>query len=209
MKLLATDSTNEELTEKVVNALSRDGNAAIAQPIIDRATTAHTDNLILLRLRWLVHLATSDWKGAVTAGEQLLARDPATQAEAEFYGRLSSAYRADSQPARALSTVAAGVARFPKHAGLYVAYLQLLRSEADAALPRGLAAFPESPELHVMAAQAFKGSGNTAGALAETKQAIAANPRLAHGFLQLAQLELDAGEVDSAYAAIERAPATR
>jgi len=207
VKLLATDSTNEELTEKVVNALSHGGNAVLAQPIIDRATVQHAENLVLLKLKWLVHLATGDWKGAITAGEQLFAHDPATQSDAEFYVRLSSAYRADSQPLRALSAAATGAARFPDDAGLYVAYLQLLRSEGDAALPRGLTAFPESPELHVMAARAFKGVGNTAGALAETKRALAANPRLPHGYLQLAQLEMDAGEIDSAYVAIDKAPA--
>jgi tetratricopeptide (TPR) repeat protein len=206
VKLLATDSTNEELTEMVVNALSREANSGMARPIIDRATVQHADNLVLLKLRWLVHLADRDWKGAVSAGEQLLAKDAATQSDAEFYVRLSNAYRADSQSVRALSTVAAGVARFPANAPLYVAYLQLLHSESEAALPRGLAAFPENAELHVVAAQTFKGSGNTAAALLETKRALGANPRLPHGFLQLAQLEFDAGEVDSAFVATESAP---
>src|SRR6185503_5918874 len=35
---------------------------------------------------------------------------------------------------------------------------------------------------------------------------LAVNPRLPHGYLQLAQLELDVGQVDSAYAALELAP---
>ena len=64
----ATDSSSENLTERVVNALSRGGNAKLAAPI-DRATELHADNLPLLKLRWLVHLAINDWKGAVIAGE--------------------------------------------------------------------------------------------------------------------------------------------
>lgn len=206
VRLLATDSTNEELTERVVNALSREGNAAIAQPLIDRGTEQHPDNLMLLKLRWLVHSATKDWKGAVASGEKLLARDPATQSDPEFYARLANAYRADSQPARAVATAALGVATFPADAPLYIVYVQLLHAEGEAALPRGLASFPENPELHVIAAQVFKGTGNSAGALAETKRALATNPRLPHGFLQLAQLEMDVGQIDSAYAAIELAP---
>ena len=203
--LLATDSTSEELTERVVNALSREGNTKLAQPLIDRGTELHQDNLMLLKLRWLVHLANADWKGAITSGVALLARDPATQADPEFYGRLANAYRADSQPTRALATAASGVSKFPANAPLYIVYLQLLHTEGAAALPRGLAAFPENAELHVLAAQNLKTSGNATGALEETKRALAADPKLPHGFLQLAQLEFDVGQIDSAYVAMQEA----
>src|SRR5205085_912651 len=148
----------------------------------------------------------NDWKGATEAGERLVARDPATQVDPEFHARLANAYRADSQPARALGVAAQAAAKFPTNAPLYIVYLQLLRAESEAALPRGLATFPDNAELHVLAAQSLKGSGNAAGALAETKRALAVNPRLPHGYLQLAQLELEAGNVDSAYAAMELAP---
>jgi hypothetical protein len=74
-KLLATDSTSEAMIEKVVNALAREGFPNLAVPIIDRGTDAHPDNLPLLKVRWLVHLAENDWKGAILAGEQMLARD--------------------------------------------------------------------------------------------------------------------------------------
>ena len=37
VRLLATDSTNEDLIEKVVTALSREGNAKLAEPLIDAA----------------------------------------------------------------------------------------------------------------------------------------------------------------------------
>jgi tetratricopeptide (TPR) repeat protein len=206
IRLLATDSSSEELIERVVNALSREGNASLAQPIIDRGTTEHPDNLMLLKLRWLVHLATSDWPGAVDAGEKMLARDLAAQGDPAFYARLANAYRADSAPAHALAVAGIGVSKFPKDPALYLVYVQLLRAENDVALTRGLAAFPESPELHVLAAQTMKGAGNAAGALAETKRALEANPKLPHGYLQLAQLELDVGQTDSAYAAIAAAP---
>jgi tetratricopeptide (TPR) repeat protein len=205
IRLLATDSSNEILTEKVVNALSREGNAELAASLIDRGTDEHPENLPLLKLRWLVHLAESDWKGAVAAGERLLAKDLAAQSDAEFFSRLANAYRADSEPARALATAATGVAKFPHDAPLYVTYLQLLRAESDVALPRGLAAFPDNAELHVLAAQSLKTSGNAVGALAETKRALAVNPKLPHGYLQLAQLEIDAGEPDSALTAMDEA----
>lgn len=203
VRFLATDSANADLIERVVNALSRGGNAAAARPIIDRGTEQHPDNLMLLKLRWLVHLAVNDWKGATETGERLLARDPASQGDADFHARLATAYRSDSQPVRALGVAAQATAKFPNHAPLYIVYLQLLRAENEAALSRGLAVFPEHAELHVLAAQTLKSAGNIAAAVAETRKALAVNPRLPRGYLQLAQLELDAGNVDSAYAAIE------
>lgn len=207
-KLLATDSTSETMIEKVVNALAREGFPGLAAPIIDRGTDAHPDNLPLLKVRWLVHLADNDWKGAILAGEQMLARDQAAQSDPDFYLRLATALRSDGKSARALGIAANAVAKFPESAPLYVLYLQLLKSEGDSALQRGLAAFPDNAEVHVFAAQTYKGSGNAAAALAETKRALAVNPKLPHGYLQLAQLEIDAGETDSAFAAIELASRT-
>jgi tetratricopeptide (TPR) repeat protein len=205
VRLQKTDTTSEALIDRVVNALAREGNARLALPIVDRGTDLHPDNLPLLKLRWLVHLAAEDWKGATVAGERLVERDPASRADADFYARLATAYRSDSQPARALGVAATAVSRFPQSAPVFVLYLQLLRAESDAALPRGLATFPENAELHVVAAQMARGAGNVATALAETKRAVATNPNLPHGFLQLAQLELDAGQPDSALVAIDEA----
>ena len=202
-KLLATDSTNDVMIEKVVNALARDGFPNLAAPIIDRGTDAHPDNLPLLKVRWLVHLAENDWKGAIQAGEQMLARDQAAQSDPDFYMRLATALRSEGKSERALGVAANAVAKFPESAPLYVLYLQLLKSEADSALQRGLAAFPDNAEVHVFAAQTFKGSGNSSAALSETRRALAVNPKLPHGYLQLAQLEVDAGELDSAFTATE------
>jgi len=208
MRLLATDSTNADLASQVVNALAAEGNTRLAQPLVDRAVAKHDDNLPLLKLQWLVHLANDDWTGAIAAGEKMLARDAAAQADPDFYRRLAMAYRSDSQPTRALGAASEGVARFPKDAPLYVTYLELLRAENAVALARGLQTFPDNAELHVLAAQSAKTSGNADAALAETRRALAANPNLPHGYLQLAQLELQVGELDSAYEAITRAART-
>lgn len=205
VRLLATDTASDLMLERVVNALAREGNQEMAQPLIDHGTEQHPENLPLLKLRWLIHLATSDWKGAVEAGEQLMTRDAASQIDPDFYARLANALKADSQPARALAIAATGVGKFPKEMPLYVTYLQLLRSENEIALTRGLATFPENAELHVLAAQNLKSAGNPAAALEETKRALAANPKLPHGYLQIAQLEIDLGQIDSAYAALEEA----
>lgn len=205
VRLLATDSLNESMLRRVVEALSREGNAKAAEPIIVRGTAAHPDNLELLKLRWLVHLATSNWKAAVTTGEALRERDAASQSDPDFYRRLASAYRADSQPVQALATASAAVARFPDDATLYSLYVQLLQAENATAVPRGLAKFPESAELHAIAAQTAGATGDVAGAAGQMRTALAENPRLAHGWLQLADYELTLGDADSAYAALQAA----
>ena len=205
IRLQKTDTSSESLVDRVVNALAREGNAKLAMPIIDRGTDQHPDNVQLLKLRWLVHLAAEDWKGATVSGERWLEHDASARIDPDVYLRLAAAYRSDSQPARALGVAATAVSRFPKSAPLFVLYLQLLRAESDAALPRGLVEFPDNAELHVVAAQMARGSGNMAAALAETKRAVEANPNLPHGFLQLAQFEIDAGQPDSALVAINSA----
>jgi len=170
-----------------------------------RGVKAHPADLELLKLEWLVHLATSNWKAAVATGEQLEARDEASKVDPDFYRRLASAYRADSQPVRALATAASGVTKFPDDAPLYSLYVQLLQDEHQAALPRGLARFPESADLHVMASQTLKEQGSVAQAAAEIQVALAANPRLPHGWLQLADDEMALMHADSALAALTSA----
>jgi tetratricopeptide (TPR) repeat protein len=205
LRLLATDSTNEALVERAVTALSRLGKADAAHTLIDRASDAHPTNESLLKLRWLVHLAMSDWKGAIAAAERIMAADSKTQTDPDFFGRLARAYRADSQPDRALVAAAVGVSRFPKDAPLYTVYTELLLSESEVAVARGLARFPESAPLHVLAAQQLRTAGQVRGALTETRRALAADPRLPHALLQIAELQVELGEPDSAMATLEQA----
>ncbi len=205
VRLLDTDSLNASLIRRVVDALSREGNATLAEPLIVRGAKAHPDDLELLKLEWLVHLATSNWKAAVATGQRLEARDEASKVDPDFYRRLASAYRADSQPVRALMTVATGVTRFPDDAPLYSLYVQLLRQEHQAALTRGLARFPETADLHVIASQTLKDQGAVAQAVGEIRVALAVNPRLPHGWLQLADDEMALQHPDSALAALDAA----
>jgi tetratricopeptide (TPR) repeat protein len=205
VRLLATDSLDETMILRVADALSREGNAALAEPLVVRGVRAHPANLELLKLEWLVHLATGNWKAALASGEQLEARDPASRVDPDFYRRLASAYRSDSQPVRALATAAGAVTRFPNDAPLYSLYVQLLNQEGEAALPRGLARFPGNADLHVIASQNLKATGSMAQAAAEIRLALATDPRLPHGWLQLADDELALGHPDSALTALDGA----
>ncbi|MHB1863360.1 MAG: hypothetical protein ACYCVL_10360 [Gemmatimonadaceae bacterium] len=50
-----------------------------------------------------MHRATGNWPAAIAAGERLEASDAAARADPDFCLRLASAYRAGSQPERALA----------------------------------------------------------------------------------------------------------
>jgi tetratricopeptide (TPR) repeat protein len=205
VRLLATDSLNENLIRRVVDALMREGNATQAEPIIVRGSKAFPTDLELLKLRWLVHLATRNWKDAIVVGEELRAKDEASQVDPDFYRRLASAYRSDSQPVRALAVAAVGVSKFEDSAPLYSLYVQLLRDENTDALPRGLMQFPQDADLHALAAQTLQEQGSVPQAAAEMKRALAANPRLPHGWIQLADLQMKLNQPDSGLASLSQA----
>lgn len=205
MRLLATDSKNEELAERVITALSRLGQTKDAEPLIVQAVADHPENLALLKLEWLVFLANGNWKGAIKAGELLAEKDAVAHEDPSIYARLAMAYRNDSQPQRALATAAVATVRFPKSAEVYVLYAQLVRAEFDIVLPRGEAQFPESAELRVLEAQLLKGAGKLEQSLEATKRALALNPKLPRGFLQLAQMQIDVGQPDSAIGSLRQA----
>ncbi|MGH7669153.1 MAG: hypothetical protein ACRENQ_06625, partial [Gemmatimonadaceae bacterium] len=75
----------------------------------------------------------------------------------------------------------------------------------QAALARGLARFPDAADLHVIASQTLKERGAVAQAAGEIRIALAANPRLPHGWLQLADDEMALQHPDSALAALDAA----
>ena len=74
------DGPHAEVRDEAREWLSREGNAKLAAPVIDRGTEEHPENLPLLKLRWLVHLAMNDWPGAVKAGERMLEKDASKRA---------------------------------------------------------------------------------------------------------------------------------
>jgi len=98
------------------------------------------------------------------------------------------------------------VKRHPGDVGLYLQYLKLVTGENAAALARGLAFFPGSSELHVMAARSAVSAGRRRDAIASLSAAVGTDPFLLQGFLQMAELWFEEGQPDSALAAIARAP---
>ena len=205
LQLAQSDTNNLELMQRVAWAMILGGNQRRAEPLVIRASERHPDSTSLLRLKWRVTYDNRHWPMAITAGEQLLARDSAALRDSVFFLRLASAYRANGQTYKALELAARGVAAFPGDVKLYTLYTQFVKSEADTIIPRGVALFPKSAELLAMSARELRAKGQLSEALAASRQALAVDSTLERGELMIAQGEIELGRPDSALVALRRA----
>jgi tetratricopeptide (TPR) repeat protein len=205
-RLAAAHESDTVLVQRAAAGLVLGGQATRALPIVERALARNPGSRALLDLRFLIDLRLERWADATRDGERLVALDPqGTAADPRFLERLATAYRRAERPQKALEVASRGVAAFPDDAELYVLYTQLVTAEAATALPRGLERFPKSAPLQAMSAQRLRERGLLSEALEATRLAVEADPSLPRGFLQIAQLQIDLGQPDSALATLERA----
>ena len=205
LRLAATDTANVELQASVIGALLRGGNAERARPLAERVSEQNPDDMPLLKLRWQVLFTLRAWAPAVEVGAKLYERDDGSRADSTFVLRLATAMKAAGAPVRAVALAAEGTLRFPGDARLYAAYSQLVQGEAPQVVERGVERFPDATELLLLRAQELRKAGRNDEAVAPLQRAIALDPTLGQGHLQLAQSHADAGQHDSAYADIGRA----
>ena len=205
LRLVATDSNNVALIERVVWSLAFGGNSRRAEPLIMRASEDHPENLQLLHQRWHVLSENKRWPGAIVAGELMLAKDPTVLRDSTFFLKLATAYRANAQPFKSIEAASRGVALFPGDARLYALYTQFVRAEADTVIPRGLALFPRSGELAALNAQLLRSRGKVAESLEASRMAIELDSTLKQVDLLIAQAEMELGRPDSALASLRRA----
>ncbi len=170
--LIAADPTNTRLVEDVTKAIAGAGNPGVALPIIRKAVEENQGDAALMRTQFLVELAARETKAALITGPALVALDTA-MADTSYYFRMAAAYSADSQPAKAAEEIAKGVAKFPENASLLV-----------------------------VSAQAQRAAGQTQQAVETLKKALALDPNVERGQLQIAQLYGELKQPDSAYAAL-------
>lgn len=198
LRVLATDSTNLELVVRVGRALAEHDNAATAEEFVVRAADAHNEDIALQRLRFDVLFRNKRWDSALAAGLRLDTLDLAAQRDSLFHLRLATVYRSLGRPVLALETAARAVARFPGDARLYELYAQLVLDESPVVVARGLEAFPNSAPLSVMQSRQLRTAGKPADAQAALRRALDLDGALVHGFLQLAQSQVELGQPDSA-----------
>jgi predicted Zn-dependent protease len=205
VRLDDTDSSSVDLGLRVTGGLFDGGNAKVAEPIIDRLVAEHPNDMQLVARQWRVAYKNQNWRGAIDAGERMLARDSVVKSDSKFVYDLAEAYHAVNDPYRAIATLARGVAAFPGDVSLYALYSRYIRTEADTVVPRGLALFPKNAEMLAQNASVLRGKGKFAESLDATKKAVALDSTMSDGQLAIAQLEVQVGRPDSALVALHRA----
>jgi tetratricopeptide (TPR) repeat protein len=207
LRFAATDTADMELALRVSYSLIDGGNARRGESFIVGVSDAHPQDLQLLRQKWRAAYENHSWATAIAAGEAMRARDADALTDSTFFLRLATAYRSANLPFKAVEAAAYGASTFPKDARLYSLYTQLVRTEADTAIPRGLALFPNNAELEVMSARDLRAKGKLAESLAATRHAVALDSSMSQGHLMIAQIEVELGRPDSALVALRQAVA--
>jgi tetratricopeptide (TPR) repeat protein len=162
----------------------------------------------LRRLRFRAFSQLQQHAQAAHLGDSLELEDPTFRADSAYTVRHIEALRQAGDTLGALEMGVRAVRRFPGDARLYLQYLQLMGTEQTVALPRGLARFPDVPELRLLAAREARRTGNRRVAIRETAAAIARDSSLVTPFLSLADLHLEDDRADSALLVLSRAPRT-
>ena len=204
-RLQLSDTVDVELGERVVSAMLYNGNSSKAEPLVTRLSNWAPDHLGLMRLRWQVLFANKSWKEATRVGATLLATDSASMKDSTFLLRLTSAYKSNGEPVRAVEVAARALQAFPKNQQIFSIYVQLVRGEAADGLTRGLAAFPQNAEFKVMQSQDLKVRGKAEESVDAMRAALALDSTIEHGHIQLARAQAELGQNDSAYASLKRA----
>ncbi len=173
--LAAADPTNIKLIQEVVNEYGAMHRAEQAVPLVRDLVQNNPGDPQLLNLAWVVYLAAKDYPGAIAIGNEMVRVDTAA-ATADYYARLAGAYNSMNQPQKA--------------------------SEAAA---RGVAKFPNDPNLQLFSAQALYKSGQLLQAVDAAKRAIAANPKNGPGYFLLATVQDSLDRYDDIVATLQAA----
>jgi predicted Zn-dependent protease len=176
-KLIASYPKDVQLVSTVVNKIGQSGQAAAAKPIIVAAVDSNPGDPDLVHLKWLILLATKECGEATAAGEQMIKTDTAA-ADTTFFLRQSACYASANDPQKAAATAALGVAKFKNNAALWSLYAQTLRLAGQ--LPQSLAA---------------------------AQTAVKLDPKTEHGYLRIAQAQIDLNQPDSAIGTLKQAVA--
>jgi tetratricopeptide (TPR) repeat protein len=174
-QLLSTDPTNTRLIDVAVRRIAGSGNPGVAQPIIRQAVQTNPGDPQLLRLQFLIELASKDFKAAPKTGEQLVQLDTAF-ADTSYFVRMAGAYVADSQPQKAAEMLAQGLKKFPNNGTILTSYASTLRS-----------------------------AGQNQQAVDVLRRALQANPKTPGAYLELARLQVELKQPDSAVTSLRTA----
>ncbi|MDQ6738662.1 MAG: tetratricopeptide repeat protein, partial [Gemmatimonadota bacterium] len=159
LALIRADPSNDKLITQIVNELAGSGHANDAIPLVKELLERSPGDPQLLHTAFLVYLAAKDWKSAVATGPELIRSDTAA-ADTMYFTRMAGAYTNLNQPNDAITTLQAGVQKYPNNSDLLLALASTLRknnraAEAVDVLKRSIAANPNSPQALLLLADSY------------------------------------------------------
>ena len=178
IQLLATDPSNTRLVDEVVNALAASGKPELAKPIISQAIKDNPGDVRLMKLGFLIYLASKDNKNGTMLGEEMVKID-SSLADSVYFAKMAAAYDADSAFAKAAELAALGVAKFPGSVSLLTLLGQeQLKSgqqqQAIATFRKILALNPKTPGIRGLIARTYDEMKQTDSTLIALREAKAA-----------------------------------
>ena len=159
LALIRADPSNDKLITQIVNELAGSGHANDAIPLVKELLDRSPGDPQLLHTAFLVYLAANDWKSAVATGPELIRSDTAA-ADTMYFTRMAGAYTNLNQPNDAITTLQAGVQKYPLNSDLLLALASTLRknnraAEAVDVLKRSIAANPNNPRALLLLADSY------------------------------------------------------
>ena len=159
LALIRADPSNDKLITQIVNELAGSGHANEAIPLVRELLDRSPGDPQLLHTAFLVYLAANDWKSAVATGPELIRSDTAA-ADSSYFTRMAAAYTNLNQPNDAITTLQAGVQKYPNNSDLLLALASTLRKnnrapEAVDVLKRAIAANPNNPQALLLLADSY------------------------------------------------------
>jgi tetratricopeptide (TPR) repeat protein len=174
--LLSADPTNVRLVETVVNAIAQTRKFDVARPIIDEAVKQNPGDPALIRMQWRIYLAMNEYAKAASIGEEMIKSDTAA-ADSSFFTRLTAAYIAAGDTAKALEAASRGTAKFPTNAEAWMAVGQLARQVGQMpvalnAYQKVIALAPKTPGVRLQVARIYMEQNQNDSALALLRSAL-------------------------------------
>jgi tetratricopeptide (TPR) repeat protein len=166
-QLVAVEAGDARLVEQIVANLEAMRRADVALPILETALKETPEDPDLLRLQFRLLLASARWKDVIAKGEVLAVVDTAS-ADVKYFERMAAAYQADSQPQKSAEVLARGVAKFP-----------------------------EDPNLPLTLGQVLQGLGQYPQAIEALNKALSIEPKLPNARLLIARAYNEMGMPDS------------
>lgn len=180
MKLYALNPANTTTAQGIIDFVASVGAPDKALIIVEDLMKNNPGDASIIETQWKLLQATSQWKRAIAAGEEMVKFDTARADTVYFRRQIGAAYQ-DSQPQLALQFLARATQKFPRDVFLLQAYSQELRKQGQIqqaldVAKKVVAVDPKADQGYATVVVLYTQLGLADSAVAFAKQALASNP---------------------------------